>query len=121
MKSLTGGLIFRHSRCSELAPTGLSNRAGENLERQAACGCTTSRERRWLERSLKKDLLAALARSRPPRLPLHALCGVAAVRHQRCWSVDVGLYAKAIDEDIQQPQHGRLPAGLIVHVAHADQ
>jgi hypothetical protein len=22
MKSLTGGLIFRHSRCSELAPTG---------------------------------------------------------------------------------------------------
>src|SRR5882672_1868814 len=121
MKSLSGGLIFRHSRCSELAPTGLSNRSGEDLEHQAACGCTTFPERRSLECSLKKDLLAALTRSLPPRLPLHAPCGVAAVRHQRCLSVDVCLYAKAIDEDIQQPQHGRLPAGLIVHVAHADE
>src|SRR5258708_8394194 len=97
MKSLSGGFIFRHSRCSELAPTGLSNRAGKDLEHQAACVCTTSRERRWLERSLRKDLLAALARSRPPRLPLHAPCGVAAVRHQRCLSAEAGLYSKAID------------------------
>jgi hypothetical protein len=28
--------------------------------------------------------------------------------------------AKAIDEDIHQAQDGRLPAGLVVHVTHAD-
>src|SRR6476659_9715226 len=31
------------------------------------------------------------------------------------------LQAKAIDEDVEHPQYRRLPAGLVVHVAHADQ
>src|SRR3982074_88479 len=53
MKSVTGGLIFRHSSCSELAPTGFSNRAGQGLEHQPACGCTTSQEQRLLEYSLR--------------------------------------------------------------------
>ena len=30
------------------------------------------------------------------------------------------MHAQAIDEHVQKPQHCRLPAGLIVHVAHAD-
>src|SRR5258706_4545916 len=55
MKSATGGLIFRHSSCSELAPTGFSNRAGQGLEHQPACGCTTSQEQRSLEYSLRKQ------------------------------------------------------------------
>jgi xanthine dehydrogenase YagR molybdenum-binding subunit len=31
------------------------------------------------------------------------------------------LHAKAVDEDIHQAQDGDLPAGLVVHVAHADE
>src|SRR5712664_2750966 len=54
MKSLTGGLIFRHSSCSERAPTGVANRDGEDLEHQPACVCTTARVPRLLESSLRK-------------------------------------------------------------------
>src|SRR5258708_12535274 len=61
--------------------------------------------------SLAGYLLAALASSTPPRFRLHAACGVA----------DVGLHAKAVDEDVDQAQDGRLPTGLVVHVAHADE
>src|SRR5882672_11260902 len=138
MKSLTGGLIFRHSSCSERAPTGGANRAGEDLEHQPACGCTTSREPRLPESSLRKksgeseigpnrwstrifspNLLAAVRRSLPPRLPRHALCGAVAGRNRR--SVDAGLHAKAVDKDIEQPHDAPLPAGLVMQVAHADQ
>ncbi len=43
-----------------------------------------------------------------PRPALHAPCGV-------------GLHAKAIDEDVDQPQDALLPTGLVVDVAHADE
>ena len=59
-------------------------------------------------------------------------CALSAVVHLGCHHHDVfrrfalergrsGCKAKAIDEDVDQPQHARLPAGLVVHVAHADQ
>ena len=52
---------------------------------------------------------------------LRRFAGNGAARLRRGWFRRSALHAKAVDEDIHQPQHRRLPAGLVVHVAHADQ
>jgi len=122
MKSLTGGLIFRHSR---LQRTG-TNRALQSLVKTLSvrlrCGCTTSPGRRLLECSLKEEGLTRGSYQIPAAeaSASRSLC-VAAARHQRCLSVDVGLYAKG-----HRRRHptaaARSPASrAVVHVAHADE
>ena len=70
--------------------------------------------------AVAEHYLRLLPRSTPRRLVRDARCSFAAVRRAGL-TADPGFDAKAIDEDIEQPQHAFLPAGLVVQVAHADE
>src|SRR5712664_1239826 len=86
--------------------------------------------RRWLRSNVefvatKKGMSAALALAVQSSSELHAFSfdrltkAIGALLDR---AVAAGEIRSDISpEDIQQPQHGRLPAGLVVHVAHADQ
>src|SRR5258708_696175 len=91
----------------------LFNTAQKSSRRRArACSravATSGDGATWAPHRHCRTLLAAPARRLSPKPALHALRGV------------VAAHAKAIDEDIDQPQDALLPTGLVVHVAHADE
>src|ERR1700722_17282449 len=66
----------------------------------------------------KASILLPAAGFVPPisRLPWPGLA-----RRQLRAPIRLGVHAQAVDEDIDQPHHAFLPAGLVVHVAHADE
>src|ERR1700722_467473 len=65
--------------------------------------------------------LAAVASSTPRRLLLPRLHRFVAVRRARPLWAGIASHAQTVHEDIEQPHHAVLPAGLVVQVAHANQ